>query len=272
MPDFGLLAGTPNDVANTPGSSAGISCTSGAANTKGSWVQLLAATSAPVTWVIATFGFSSLNRYLVDIGIGASTAERVLIPNLFGEAVGVLTQLQARVYVMPLFIPAGARLSIRCQCVAASQVASGFLNLIHGQMPFPNPLGMVEACGANASGATAIASIDPGATINTDGAVTQLIASTAFPYKWVCIGFGHSSNTTAAGQNLLFDIMIGAAGVEKVLISDLYLHNDVGIDTTQTTYCFPCSIPAGSRLSARARSDINTATTRLQDIVLYGVG
>lgn len=97
----------------------------GSANTKGSWVQITAATTRSHNWL--TFAamnydgfFSASLRWLVDIGIGGSGSEQVLIPNLAlcGTALNDMPERQVQGF--PVSVPAGERLAVRAQCSATT--------------------------------------------------------------------------------------------------------------------------------------------------------
>lgn len=101
----------------------------GTAHTKGSWTQIVASTSRPIRQLLLMFGGAieagpptpatpdrTYESWLWDIGIGAATAEKIIIPNL-----GVVVSALADALTEPVFgpfdvnIPAGTRISARCQ-------------------------------------------------------------------------------------------------------------------------------------------------------------
>ena len=100
----------------------------------------------------------------------------------------------------------------------------------------------------------------------TKGAVTQLIASTAFDsYLMQVIVTGVANSATTS--RLCCDILIGAA-TEEVLIADLlggFAATLLGDNQSPMTWMFPLYIPAGTRLAARVAGD------RLSNTVQVGV-
>jgi hypothetical protein len=93
--------------------------TSGAINTKGSYVQLTAATTINAKSAMLHYcnNASSYNRILLDLAIGAAGAENTLISNLF---LATVQYPQPGSISFPLQIPAGTRISARIQASSAS--------------------------------------------------------------------------------------------------------------------------------------------------------
>lgn len=93
----------------------------GTANTKGSWVELTAATTAPIRWLVVFAGGdtgarASAQNWLIDIGIGAAASEVVLLADLAAWSGSTLDTPSPSVWVLPVSIQAGERIAARCQC------------------------------------------------------------------------------------------------------------------------------------------------------------
>lgn len=105
--------------------------------------------------------------------------------------------------------------------------------------------------GAGVNSAASIAAAVNATALNTKGAYTELIAST--PYD--CNGL-----TFEAGffdvYGWLFDVAVGAAGVEQIIASNLMLGTAV-----MQRYYLPAQIPAGSRIAVRGQCDFNGSKT-----------
>jgi hypothetical protein len=276
VPDFPAIgACAPIDIASTPASSTAVTVTAPvSANTKGAWLELIAATAHPAAWVAVNVMTASTDLgVLADIGVGASTAEKVLIPDIYTQCPGSGNSARARYYLFPVKVAVGTRISARYQATTTSVACMVGLHLLPNTFLGGSPVGRVEACGVVTSGDTRLTQVDPGGSINTDTATpVELIASTSFPYQWVCIAVGHSANNTGIAATYLADLMIGAGGSETVLIPDLFFRQDTSIDGPAIVWSFPCSVPAGSRLSMRLRSSDATATTRIHDFAVWGAG
>jgi hypothetical protein len=114
--------------------------------------------------------------------------------------------------------------------------------------------------------------IDPGGTANVKGAWTQITASTAADLAALVMAVGHRGNGALRHEQLLFDVGVGAAGSEQVLVPDWVV--SVSLSETLTppwTPVLPVSVPAGSRLAVRSQCSDPDASDRLMDVVLYGV-
>jgi hypothetical protein len=94
----------------------------GAVNTKGAWTQIVAATTNQMTAANVMIGtYSPANAHLpglVDIGVGASGSEQVIVGNvpvISPSHTGASTSSFAVSYLLPLTAPAGSRLAMRYQ-------------------------------------------------------------------------------------------------------------------------------------------------------------
>lgn len=243
------------------------------ANTKGAWVELVAASSidASAVTVMIPEGYGGTD-YLIDIGIGPVGSEQVLIANLnisignisYGDKVAFCSRI-------PVAIGSGTRISARAQGTGTSSsryIRVGVLLEANGQQSG----GSVVTIGASTadSGGT---NIDPGAVDNTKGAWTEITASCPEDLKAAIIGFGTGANTAMTNCTWLCDIGIGGIGVEQVIIPNIALaaHDYPDAIIPVHTPCFEVGIPAGTRIVARAACTIVDATDRKFDVFIYGI-
>lgn len=99
------------------------------ANAKGAYVQLSASTECDVSEIIIATGGTGTAaaagaHFLVDLAIGAGGSEQIILPNLWfrvGSASSGFSPLPEVVGPLPVAIPAGSRVSARCQ--SSSNVA-----------------------------------------------------------------------------------------------------------------------------------------------------
>jgi hypothetical protein len=102
------------DAANSRGTQI---VSSGTGNTKGSWTQIASSTTQSHRWCVAMFRGVSGSQYLVDIGVGGSGSEQVVVPNINlrdssgGDPVS---------FGFPLMIPKSTRVAARCQAAGSS--------------------------------------------------------------------------------------------------------------------------------------------------------
>lgn len=274
MPDLPTIAGGPGDTGSTPGSSTGITLTANASNnTKAtSYTTLIATTTYASNWLLITCGrASAAGAFLIDIAIGASTSEQIIINNLFHQIPAATTQFIGRTYLFPLRIPAGVRISARCQCSTGSTTMDIAVQTISSPISAPPGMTLVETIGANTTD-TSGTNLDCGGTANTD-VIAQLIAATTQPYRWMCLSVGNRSDETWGGErNFLIDILQGAGGSEVEVIGDLLCTGAANVDTpTPGAFSFPVAIANGQRVAVRGRCSSNTAGDRVLDVVAYGV-
>lgn len=245
---------------------------SGTPHTKGSWQEIIAATTSDVTFLwltltASTFTAATDTSTLLDIGIGAAASEVVVVPNL---AVGYQSAVSATVtplYGIPVFIPVGSRVAIRAQSAVASKTVAA--QVVLGQMPNGkrSPVS-IEAIGADTASSHGVTLGAPAGT-NTKGAWTQIVAATSQPYEALIFGVQGGSDTTLISGGALLDIGFGGSGAEVALAPDLPLAaNSSEYYSYGVPPIIPCRIPAGTRLAARYQT---AGATTGMDVILYGV-
>lgn len=239
------------------------------ANTKGSYVQLVAATTRDTHWIQLNLKGNSLSKdYLCDIAIGAAGSEQVILPNLLYSIGSIF--FFATIFWIPVFIPGGSRVAVRTQSTAA--VANSQITCLLGASPFTVQAGLsswVDYGTATAdSGGT---SVDPGAVANTKGSWTEITAATTRQHRGLLIIIGNQANTARDTNQWLLDIGVGAAGSEQVIIPDYYCYSHTSGDCVapSAVYC-PITIPSGTRIAARAQCDSTISPGRLFDVAIYG--
>ncbi len=275
MADWPLLGGQDSEaIGSVGGGSDGTAITGGAADTKGSYTQLIAATAFDIQWVcVQIYADGTNSEFLVDIAIGAPT-EQIIVENLYSETPqSGVGRVVVGAYAMPLYIPAGTEISARCQSSTASAVCD--VNMIgQGAHFMPSaPASIVDTYGA-VTASTEGTQIDPGTSLNTKGAWTQIVASTDRDIHAIVFSTGRSAqNRSLSDADFLVDIGVGASGNEFAIVKDYYFFTASSGDGVKnySSPCFPVFIPAGSRLAARAQCSI-TGTDRLFGLIIHGSG
>lgn len=242
-----------------------------AVNVKGDWTQVVAATPHAASGLLVAVGpyaAATGRTFLVDIGVGAAP-EQVLIENILYQAPRVEHVLGP--FFVPVPIPAGTRIAGRCQTAQNSLNIAVAVSLVQGGFPLYCPLGRATTYGAATATSDGTA-VDPGTTINTKGAWTQITASCE-RIEWLVWIIQNDANTAMTNMIWRWDLGIGAAGAEKVVIPDLLGAATSGVDNIQQgALSFPLQVPRGQRIAARAQSNNATAADRITDHVLIGVG
>ena len=244
---------------------------SASTNTKGSYSEIIASTafSAMGFWLLV-FNPSAQGRFLIDLAIGGSGSEQIIVPNFFTAQPSAKEGVAHAFF--PMSIPAGTRLSARCQSNVAS-IATDVIVLLLGGGNHPLRSGqLVEAYGPITSTTSGV-TIDPGGTAHTKGAWAELIGSTARAIHTLVVMANNQNNGTHSFGTTLFDIAIGGAGSEQLVIPNIVRMTDGGPDTDSPQYLgtFPLTIPAGTRIAARSQCSSIDATDRLTYMTAYGV-
>ncbi len=118
MPDLGVERPFPwalatsveqagADTANSTGTTITASST---ANTKGSWIQLIASTSKKTVAILCGFAAPNANS-LLDVGTGAAGSEVVLLANINVPSNNAASPL----LLIALRVPSGTRIAARSQ-------------------------------------------------------------------------------------------------------------------------------------------------------------
>ena len=121
----------------------------------------------------------------------------------------------------------------------------------------------LRAPGFSQAGATPGTSVAASASINTKGAWTELVASTAFDADALQIIMAIPDVTTGH----LLDLAIGGAGSEIEVLSNLLVSS---VGRSSTTLTFPTLLPAGSRISARVQSQTASSAVRVRTMLIRG--
>lgn len=255
--------------------------TGGTSATKGTPVELIAATafdSYLVHVVVSQYGISTgTSRLCVDILTGAATEEVLIADLLCGFVGGLLaTDPGPAQYMIPIYIPAGTRLSAQAagdrtttNCRVSVQLYGGA-----GYPPFPVGQRVVTYGIGTVPGGT---NVTPGAS-GAEGSWTQITASTTEDAMCVIPGAqpptGDTTLTTALFRG---DVGVGAATEEIIagggreqsflwrLTSNEFAH---GIINPIPLFA---DIPSGSRLSARLSRTSAADTVASWNMALYCV-
>lgn len=241
-----------------------ISVTSSAtAHTKGAWTELIASTVAAGDMIlvyIVNNTAGTATEGLLDIGIGASGAETVIVANAVGGQLAASgTQPTFRNdQIFPVAIPAGSRVAARLQNVASARTAVVGLAVLSTGYNSPTALDTIGATTATSRGTN----------LPTSNTYVQLTASTSQAYRAiVMVPLGATSNTAAATS--VYTLAKGAAGSE-VALGTLTVATNASEFTTivgdEVPFVLWESIPAGTRLAVKQSVG---AVTR--DVILYGV-
>lgn len=241
------------------------------ANTKAtSYTTVIASTTFRARHMIVLLGLShELRAGLVDIAIGAAASEQIIAANLRSA----YRFDQCPIYHLPVDIPAGTRISARCQASTGSSTIGICVILTAGGWGQLDGLPIITTYGADTSTSKGT-SIDPGATPNTDSSWVQFSASCQDTRLLiVSLSPGTIQDYGGSGWTNSLDIGIGAGGSEQEIVSNLVCSFNTVTDIYQPqVFQIPCRIPAGTRIAAKCQSSTGTSPNRVLNLILYGVG
>lgn len=240
-------------------------------NTKGSYVELeaSAALDADGFYFYVLTG-TVAGDYLIDVAIGGAGSEVDIVSNLLCSSPSNNSEAPFEVYI-PLPIPAASRISCRCQSSDSSATPTVCGVLAKGGFYKAMRMSRATTYGANTADSGGV-SIDPGGTINTKGAYSQLSAAITNPIRYAIICAGSQNNTVRTAMTHTVDIAYGGAGSETVIVPDINIRQVAvaydGIQPAFTPRFF--DLQAGQRLAARQAASGTDATDRLLDVVVIG--
>ena len=186
-------------------------------NLKGSYVELVSSTGINCEWMyIQLKGDTSGSlQYNVDIAIGAVSSEVVIIEDIvFFEKDGRYSES----IIVPIQISSGSRVSARSSDNSSSARQVDIIISFSDDDGF-GTCSNIDTIGVS-SGKGVI--IDPGATINTQGSYTELVASSANTYNWFVIMINYNVNGTQTDNSRwLIELATGATSSEVPLVEGI---------------------------------------------------
>lgn len=230
-------------------------------HTASGWVEVVAATTAPVTALLVSIDGNLVSggdsSTLVDVGIGGAGSETVLVPYL---AAGYHANGFLREFLVPVAVPVGSRLSVRCQSVrtTSSLVVSLLgMNLAGLRQP-PTAYPAALALGVVTASSRGTVLTEPGST-NTKSAWTEITSSCPQHLAGLVVQVQGASHNAHNGSGVILDIGVGGSGSEQVVVSNVnYFGSTSETMDARQPVTFAVNIPAGSRIAARfQRSNAN---------------
>ena len=146
--------------------SSGTEVTTGNANAKGSYTELIASTAFDATaFIWYTAGKTASESYLLDLALGAAGSEQIIVAD-FALKCRRNVPAHPTVSLFELPVPEGSRIAVQGQSTTASDPLDTQVLLIGYSFLPSSPFGRAETYGADGAASKGTA-IDPGATANT---------------------------------------------------------------------------------------------------------
>lgn len=247
-----------------------IGCSITSTNTKGVYAPVFNTANYTGTLLIDPFTWSSIghHRSLIDIAIGASSSEIIVVNNLYFWCTYAF---QATQFHIPILIQKGQKVSARYQSTITSYPDC---NLQISLLPSLNPwstdgYATCDTYGASL-GSTYGTFVDPGGSANTKGSWVEFCASTPREYRAIVLITGGYNYSTRTFTNWYFDVGLGDTPGDNIIISNYYLvtHNVYDYPMPQSIGPILTTIPVGSKISIRTQCS-ETSSNRNIDFVLY---
>ena len=251
------------------GASTGVVASANAASalgSKGAWVVLCSGTSRTYESLVLTIAGKAAANYLVDLGIGSSTAIYTIQENLPMPSLKA-GENYAQPYLLPIHVPLSSQLLVRC-CATVS--AAAIETTLHGMMQgLQGTPGFAKGVAwgvnsANSRGTT----LDAGATANTKSALTVIQTTVLDNWKAMAICFGNAADIARTNLTFLVDVFVNS----QPAILDVLVKGGTDADVPVPFWYppFACVIKSGDIISGRVQSASTTAGDRALDILLLG--
>ena len=256
----------------------GTTMTTGAANTKGSAVELLsgATVTDDIYGIAINFLGGATNaaarQFMADLLVdeAGGSAYSVRIANLMTDAPALF--VGGYQYYFPLFIKAGSSIGMQAQCQAATQSLRCAVK-VFGKPSHPHLLSVgtrVETLGADTATTTGIG-ITPGT--NALGSYTTTLGTTSNDNWWWQMGFV-CTDTAITSANYYFDVKAGNGTNDKMCIDGIMVMGTSAEQFGKTA--IGCGLPvrkivSGSNVYIRSAA-LNIAPDTGISVCAYALG
>lgn len=234
-------------------------------NVKGAWQEIIPSVlNLTRGFVVQLSPAITLRLFLVDIGVGPSGSEQVIVNNI---AVPASTSAPSKNLYFPIGLPQGVRVAMRYQTSNVTDVSLlGSITTFSTGFYVSSPWSRVVTLGANTADSSGVTITSPN---GSKSSYVQLIGSLPFDIYGLVISISNSGDFSLSGEFHLIDIATGASGSEYDVIKNLPIQEEANTDIFYPNVFGPIPFHAiaGSRISARAQA--NGAGNPF-DIVLYG--
>lgn len=241
-------------------------------HTKGSWTSLIDPTTRPSYGLCLQISEVRTNTtdtsMLVDIAYGPTGGgnEQIVLPDLNAGQAGLFDQNGGfgKLYLFPVYIPTGVRISARSQAAVTSDTC--LLSVFTCADPlYPNPAGGVLAYGIVAASSRGT-SVTPGS--GAFGAWTQLSAGTTRAHRYWSAGLDLLGNTAIASASTLVQLGVGPdASNVSVIYQGIASAGSSEAAVNPWPLLWGAPVPAAALLWARVASGNTTAI----GVSAYGV-
>ena len=261
IPNKGILR-TQTNLSSVGSITPGTSLTP-SVGSKGGTVELIASTDFDVFAVKLGFNSYSLSaaarRCAADLLLGAAT-EEIAIADILCGFTSALDTGRGKIYLFPLYIPAGTRIAIQGQGDSATPAMHVSITLYGGHcVPWWQPFQKCDTYGGTVPDGVAVTEGAAGA----EGSWTQIVASTTRDHKAVVPSFSSNNDTSVQAAAHSFDVGIGSATEEQIGVPFYFQGNsserEIGPWPNWPIFH---DIPAGTRLAVRCSSSNATVDTR----------
>lgn len=246
---------------------------SSSVNTMGSWTAVGSTTTRDASLLVVCFivNMNTANANgCINIGIGAGGSQIAIASNLMVGGGNSATYWPVYFY-LPLSIPAGSQLWMQSQGSNTGFGGQIQFQLYDSSFTSSESFASVDSIGF-VSSTTRGTTIDPGGSTSAKGSFAPLTSSTTADYGAIAFVVDSLVGTTEAGYRNNIDIAIGGSGSETVIIADV-LNGPFGSGYAGAAPWYgpiAMTIPAGTRLSARAVSERTATPARTFGLTAYG--
>lgn len=232
------------------------------------WSELLASSSHDSDLIdifIMQGANANIGVFRLDIGIGSAGNEFVILDRLLLSGKPSVQRSHYKVSI-PICIPKGARISFRFNVGQSARSLTIAGVLYTGQFKTQQQLSDSISYGFNGNDGV---DVDPGSTINTKGAWSEIDPSISSSINGFYLCAGDSNNNSHLSANFLLDVGIGGAGNEVIIAENIPTRSET-VEVVKAPVFVDALIATGERVVVRAQCTINEATDRIISASITG--
>ena len=243
-----------------------------AVGSKGAWAEVFASLDNDTYGLmiqIHNAATSAANRtYAIDIGIGASGSELVIIPDLIGSCAATMDARGGHWYYFPFYIPAGTRVAARAQGSVTTSVRVNVQAMQRPAAPWMHrTCGKVEEIGLSGIVGTSVTASGS----NSEGSWTLIGTTTQDNWWWQFGAQIAVADTTHNTGMTYFDIARGDGTNFQVIVENINFKTSTSEDMGKPLSLFGCEcfVPSGSSIYVRGWT---SGAGDPFEVAVYGAG
>lgn len=240
---------------------------------KGNFIEIVNTTSKPSNglhiFCKQVASSAGVRNYLLDIALGTTGSEVVVIPNLHGSSSD--TGTSGKSWYFPYYIPEGTRISARAQASTSADTSFVGVMLYQGNNYYNNAPGEICDYGTDLTTSTGLtlSTFDSNGGTNSMGPWKAVTSGLTRSHRfWVCT-VGNASDTNLNNEADLTEIGVGITSGSVTTLAKFHNHEST-LETVESSFPQLLYAPnvAGTTLWTRI---LAAASDNVRSIIIHGM-